>query len=274
MADMVSVERRGVVTIVRIDRPPANAIDLGMCARMTAAYEEALATEPGALVVTGAGRCFCSGLDLKIVPTYDTEQQHAMLDAVNDMVRKLYTCPVPVVGAINGHAIAGGFILALTPDYRVGPAGGGAPSPGAPGGGALFGLTEGRAGIPFPAAPMIVLGAELAPQHVRAITLRARTFGAEEARAMGVLDELCPPEQVLARALAVAEDLATIPPDAYARIKRQVREAAIVRLEALQSGGQDPMRAGWLARDVASAAAGVLRGGGRPEPGREKERDG
>jgi enoyl-CoA hydratase len=245
----IAIERSGPVVIVRINRPPANAIDLDICQAMDAAFDEVMAGGPAAIVLTGTGRFFCAGLDLKIVPTYDRATQRTMLLAINRMVTKLYACPVPVVGAVNGHAIAGGMILALTPDYRVGPTGP-----------ALFGLTEARAGIPFPAAPMIVLRAELAPEHVRTVTLQARNFGPEEARAKGVLDELSPPDRVLARALEIARDLATIPPDAYRRIKQQVRADALTRLEALLATGNDPMLEGWLTPDAAAASASVLRG--------------
>jgi len=82
-------------------------------------------------VLTGTDRFFSGGLDLKAVPAYAPAQQRELLDVLNRMIGKLYACPVPLVGGVNGHAIAGGFILALTTDYRVGPQGD-----------ALFGLTD------------------------------------------------------------------------------------------------------------------------------------
>ena len=248
---MISVERRGAVALLRLERPPANAIDLDLCRAVEAALAEIMAGAPGAIVLTGFDRFFCAGLDLKTVPAYDREDQRAMVQALNRLVTQLYACPVPLVGAINGHAIAGGFILALTPDHRVGPTGP-----------ALFGLTEARAGIPFPAAPMTVLRAEMAPQHVRTITLQASTFGPEKALDMGVLDELCPPDEVLDRALEVARDMASIPAEAYLRIKRQLRGEVIARLEELVATGSDPMLEHWFGPDAAKSAAAVLRGSG------------
>jgi enoyl-CoA hydratase len=249
--DTIAIERHDAVAIVRLQRPPANAIDLDFCAATEAAFDQVIASAPGAIVFTGSGRFFSGGLDLKIVPTYDRATQRAFILTLNRMVTKLYTCPVPVVGAINGHAIAGGFVLALALDYRVGSTAH-----------ALFGLTEARVGIPFPAAPMIVVRAELAPQHVRTVTLQARNFGPEDALARGVLDELCAPDRVLGRALEIARDLATIPPDAYRRIKHQVRADAIARLEDLVTKGNDPMLEGWFSPEAATASAAVLRGAG------------
>lgn len=115
--------------------------------------------------MTGTGEFFSGGLDLKAVPSYDPEEQRSLLGVANRMIARFYSCPIPLVAAVNGHAIAAGFILAISADYRVGPSSD-----------ALFGLTEARVGIPFPAAPMIVLQAELAPQDVRYATLYARNF--------------------------------------------------------------------------------------------------
>jgi len=250
MSELVSIERHGEIVILRIDRPPANAIDVDLCGSMERQFQAAMDGEPGALVLTGgSGPFFCGGLDLKVVPYYTTEQQRKMILAINRMVARLYACPVPLVAAINGHAIAGGFILALMADYRVGPTGP-----------ALFGLTEARAGIAFPAGTMIVLQAELAPHQVRQITLQARNFGPEEAVERGVLDELGSPESVLERALEVANDMGTMPANGYRRIKHQVRAATIAQLEQLEASGDDPLLAGWLSPESTTAAASVLRG--------------
>jgi enoyl-CoA hydratase len=245
----VSIEKHGPVAVLRLDRPPANAIDLELAEAVETAFTAAMADEPGALVLTGTGRFFSAGLDLKTVPSYSAAQQRALLGAINRMVGALYGCPVPVVGGINGHAVAGGFILALNADYRIGASGD-----------FDIGLTEARVGIPFPAAPMIVLQAELAPQQVRFITLYARSFGPEEARTRGVFDELQPPDAVLERAIEVARDMASIPGDAYHRIKRQLRGAAVDRIVEINATGADPMLESWVGAEAPAAAASVLRG--------------
>jgi len=95
-----------------------------------------------------------------------------------------------------------------------------------------------------------VLRAEYAPQDVRYAALRARTFGPEEARRRGLLDELVAPAAVLDRALEVARDMAGMPADSYARIKRQVRQAALERIEEVVSQDLDPMLEGWLESEV------------------------
>jgi enoyl-CoA hydratase len=247
----VQLERERDVAILRLDRPPVNAVELSLGREADAALDEALAGGARAIVVTGAGGCFSAGLDLKIVPLYGPDEQRALVAAANRLLGKLYACPLPVVAAINGHAIAAGLVLALACDYRVGPR--------AP---AKLGLTEARAGIPFPAAAMAIVQAELAPPAARVLTLLARTVDAEQALALGALDELRPTGEVLPRALEVANDLAGISPDAYRRIKRQLRAETIARIERAVSGGTDPMLAAWLGAETAAASRAVLEHGG------------
>jgi enoyl-CoA hydratase len=245
----ISIERQGAIAILRLNRPPANAFCLELAREFEAAFDDKLQAEARALVLTGSGRFFSGGLDLKAVPTYSKEQQRDFLDVLNRLLGKLYACPIPVVGAINGHAIAGAFILALATDYRIGPTTA-----------AQFGLTEARVGIPFPAVPMIILQAELGPQDVRYSTLYARTFGPEEALRRGLLDELQPPEAVVERAVEVARDLASMPADAYRRIKHQVRQSAIAQIEEVIATGADPMLEGWLSPEAQKASSEHLKG--------------
>ena len=245
------IEPHGTVTVMRLNRPPANALELEVAQEFETALDATMQDPPEAIVVTGTGSFFSGGLDLKAVPSYSPEQQRAFLTVLNRAAGKLYACPIPVVGGINGHAIAGGFVFALATDYRVGPTGA-----------AQFGLTEARVGIPFPAAAMAIVQAELAPQDVRYTILYARRFGSEEARLRGVLDELQPPADVLERALEVARDMASTPVDGYQRIKRQVRQAAIARIEEINATGSDPMLGAWVSPDAPEASASVLEGSG------------
>jgi len=239
-----------------MDRPPANAITLEFARELSAVFEGLLEERPRAIVTTGTGAFFCGGLDLKIIPTYAPEEQRDFIELLNGVIGKIYACPIPVVGAVNGHAIAGGFVLALIADYRIGPT-----EPSDPSGGSLFGLTEARVGIPFPAAPKVVLQAELSPADLRYTALNARNFGAEEAKTRGLFDELQPPGALLARALEVAEDLGGMPAGAYARIKRQFRGAAIEEIERINRDRADPMLRGWLSADARSASKQLLETG-------------
>lgn len=243
----ISIEQQDGISIIRMNRPPANAFTLEFARHFASEFESALETGPEALVVTGSGDFFSGGLDLRLVPNYSAEEQRAFLKLLNHMMGALYACPLPVVAAVNGHAIAGAFVLALTADYRIGPTGN-----------SQFGLTEARAGIPFPAVPAVIVRAELAPPDVRYTTLYAKNFAAEEAVARGLFDELQPQQNVLDRAIDVARDLASMPAGAYARIKHQFRAAAITQIETLNAEQSDPMLESWVSDEAAEASDSIL----------------
>jgi len=237
------------ILFLRFDRPPVNAIDL----EFVREWEKTLAEVEGkgeacALVVTGAGSCFSAGLDLKVVPTYGAEEQAEMIGRINRALACLYDLPIPTVAAVNGHAIAAGLVVALACDYRIGSE---APC--------HIGLPEARAGIPFPAAAMAVVRAELAPAAARRLTLAARNYGPREALADGILDEIQAPEALLARATAVAADLAAIPRETYGRVKHQLRAVTLSTCRRIAETGADPLADTWLNPETRAASAGLLR---------------
>jgi enoyl-CoA hydratase len=167
-----------------------------------------------------------------------------MVLSINRLFAGWYSFPRPVVAAVNGHAIAGGLILALCADHRVG-------------GGGKLGLTELRAGIGYPVAAMTVVRAELTPAAARQLVLRSKLVSPQEALAVGALDELVSEGEVLARALEVAGELAALPREAYGRIKHQLRGEAIAALAAID---QDPLLDSWIPSEAGDAASAILRG--------------
>jgi enoyl-CoA hydratase len=242
----VTVEAHGELAVVRIDRPPANALDLQLLDEGHAALAELEASRPGAVVLVGRDGFFSAGVDLKQAPTLDHDGQSAMVEGINRLVAGWYGLSRPMVCAVSGHAIAGGLILALCGDYRVGPAEG------------RFGLTELRVGIPYPAAAMAVVRAELSPPAARRLTLQAQLVGPERALELGVLDELAASGQVLARALEVAGALAALPGGAYSTVKRQLRGPTIAALRDIVDRRSDPMLGAWLTEETPQAAARTL----------------
>jgi enoyl-CoA hydratase len=200
----VTLEARDDVVVVRIDRPPANALDPSLLAEGEAVVGQLRGEEPAAVVLTGSNDFFSGGADLKLVPTLDAEGQRTMVDGINQLFAAWHGFPRPVVAAVNGHAIAGGLILALCGDWRVGAMEG------------RYGLTELRAGIPYPAVAEAVVRTELSPPTARRLMVRADLIDAAEAHRLGVFDEVAPRSAVLEHALSAAEDLATMPTAAFA----------------------------------------------------------
>jgi enoyl-CoA hydratase len=247
MPRFVSVESRNEVALVRIDRPPANALDLELLEEGGALVEELGSAEPGAVVLVGRDGFFSAGVDLKAVPTLDRDGQRAMVEGINRLFLGWYSFPRPVVCAVNGHAIAGGLILALCGDHRVGCGVG------------KLGLTELRAGIGYPVAAMAIVRAELTAPAVRELALRSELVeSGPKAVALGLLDELVEPEALLDRAIEVALELAALPRDAYSRVKQQLRGGTVAALRAVVEGGADPMTGEWLGEEAAAASAAIL----------------
>jgi enoyl-CoA hydratase len=247
LAPHIHIEESGDVAVVRIDRPPANALDLELLEEGHAVREQLAAAEPGAVVITGRDRFFSAGMDLKAAPTLSAGEQRHTVDAINRLFTGWYAFPRPVVAAVNGHAVAGGLILALCADHRVGATEG------------RFGLTELRAGLPYPVAAISVVRAELVPAAARRLVLRADLVESSEALELGVFDELRPPGEVLPRAIEIAAEMATLPRASYTQVKRQLRGLTIEAIDrALAGGAGDPVLGGWVGAETRDAAAGIL----------------
>jgi enoyl-CoA hydratase len=216
----------------------------GLLEEGRALVEELRSDPPAAVVITGAGEFFSGGVDLKVAPTLSAEEQRGMVAGINELFAAWYGFWRPVVAGVNGHAVAGGLILALCADYRVGAEG------------ARYGLSEARVGIPYPAAAIGVVRAELAPGVARRLVLGANLIDSEHALDWGLVDELARADEVLGRALAAARALSELPSHTFAEVKRQLRGTA---LEAMRSAiDDDPMGAGWLHAETQAAAEATL----------------
>jgi enoyl-CoA hydratase len=155
-----------------------------------------------------------------------------MVTGINAMALGTYELEFPVVAAITGHAIAGGMVLALCADIRVASGAG------------RYGLTEVQVGVPYPQAAIGVVRAELTPQAARVLALGSELTDAAECERLGAFDEVLDAEDVLARALHVAARLAKLPPEVYARTKRDLRAPALEQMRA--SIEDDPLLAAWV----------------------------
>jgi enoyl-CoA hydratase len=241
MADVVRVERDGAVAVVTLDRPPMNALDVPSCEELTRTFGE-LAADPTvrAVVLTGAGPAFSAGVDLQLVPELEAPAQDVLLAALNTMFLALYALPLPVVAAVDGHAIAGGLVLALCADHRVvGPKG-------------KHGLTEVSVGVRFPAVALEAVRTELAEATVRRLVLDGELHASAAALALGLYDEQA--DDPVARAAEVAARRAAHAPEFYADLKAAVRGASIARMRA--AAAADPLQGSWLSeatRDLARA---------------------
>jgi enoyl-CoA hydratase len=214
--------------VLTIDRPPVNALDLDMIAELEHAFATAALEVPSnGVVLTGGGNVFSAGVDTRAFAGYGRDRRHAMVLAITRMVARLLAIPSPVVAAINGHALGGGFVLMLGCDYRIA----------VDSDAAKLGMTEAQAGIPFPAGPLEIMRHELSPEFLRLMTLTSAVLRPQELLQARVLDALCPADEIRPRSIAAAKSLAAQP--GFRAVKRQIRGGLAERLAALAASGQD-----------------------------------
>jgi enoyl-CoA hydratase len=223
-------ERDAGVVVLTADRPPANAMDLTLLRDVLDAIGQVASDPPRALVLAGRPGFFSAGVDLKVMPGYGPEEQREMVASINAMALGVYELPCPVIGAITGHAIAGGLVLALCTDIRIASSAG------------RYGLTEVKVGVGYPQAAIGVVAAELAPHAARVLALGNELIDAAECLRLGAFDEVVEPDDVVPRALELAASLAALPPEVYTRTKRELRGATTARARA--AAAQDPLLAG------------------------------
>jgi enoyl-CoA hydratase len=214
------------------DRPPVNAMNLELLDELVTTVEQLAADVPAALVLAGRPGAFSAGLDLKAVPAYEPDEQRRMVEGINAMALGVYGLPCPVVCAITGHAIAGGFVLAVCGDHRVASREG------------RYGLTEVKVGVPYPQGAIGVVRAELTPAAARILVLGNRLVDADECLRLGAFDEVVEPDSVVDRAVEVARELAELPADVYALTKAELRADT---LDALRTAAAaDPLLQTWV----------------------------
>jgi enoyl-CoA hydratase len=218
--DDVDVE--GVpVAVLRMAHGPVNAMDLELCQALAGRFRE-LADDPArAVVVTGSDRAFSAGVDLKRCTAGGEAYVEKFLPALADAFRAAFELPKPLVAAVNGHAIAGGCVLAACADTVL-----------MAEGDARIGVPEIRVGVPFPRIALEVLTAAVGERGVRELVMGAQTHPAERAVQLGLVHEVVPAAQLPARAEAVAAaTAAAVPPDTFTLTKRQLRRAALERVD-------------------------------------------
>ena len=236
------LEFRGAVTLVTLDRPPANAMSHGLLRALLGVLPTLRQAQ--AVVVTGAGRFFSAGLDLDEVVSLGEEDGRAFATVFDDVLTGLFALEIPVVAAVNGHAMAGGAVLAATADFRL-----------IAEGTARVGLPEIQVGVPFPTSALEIVRTSCGGPHLYTVLQRGLGYLPAEALTRNLVDEIVPSTEVLPRAIALAEELASRPHVAFASTKRALRAESLGRIHAAQAAGLDPIWEQWRSPEVLASIA-------------------
>ena len=230
------IERRDIdgIRMLKLAHGKVSAIDIELGEAFIAEMNAAKDPSVKAVIVTGTGSSFSAGVDLFRLIKEGAEYARRFVPILDSLLHAALTFPKPVVAAVNGHAIAGGCILAAACDHRIMTEGTG-----------RIGIPELVVGVPFPALPLQIMAARLSDAALRDLVYSGRTVQIDEAKALGLIDEKCPSGMLMDRATEVARKLASIPPGAFA-LTKEAFYAPIMERTRLLAGVNARVTDAWL----------------------------
>ncbi|HEY4838944.1 MAG TPA: enoyl-CoA hydratase-related protein [Candidatus Acidoferrales bacterium] len=219
----LKLTHEGAVATITLTRPEKrNAISAQMIEELLAALAEIEHTAVRAVIITGSGSAFCSGMDLDALknlaqqsPTQNLEDSRLMAT----MFRRLWAYPKPLIAAVNGAAIAGGCGIATLCDFTIA-----VPE-------AKFGYTEVRIGF-IPAIVSVFLIRQIGDKRARDLLLTGRILTAEEAKQIGLVNHIVEPDKLMDAARIYAASLVESSPSSIERTKRLLTESAAAEVDA------------------------------------------
>ena len=235
----MNLDRHGDVAILRIRGTKANSMTPEMVDVLGATIGKVLESDARSLVLTGEGKFFSAGLALPALVGLGRPELRAFMRSFGRTMRTLFASPKPVVAAINGHAIAGGAVLALQCDVRIAAAGD-----------QRIGLNEVQLGIALPTSVMEPLRFAVAAKHLAEVALEGRLYSPAEALAVGLVDAVVPPGELEAVAIARARALGAIPPAAFATTKESLRRPVLEAIARNEESDAERWLDTWFSDDA------------------------
>jgi methylglutaconyl-CoA hydratase len=219
----IQLDHEGALATITLNRPDKrNAISYELIEDLLAAFDQVAKSSALVLILTGAGKAFCSGMDLENLKSLigrSPEQSLKDTQTMARLFRTLYEFPKPTIAAVNGAAIAGGTGLSTLCDFTLA-----VPD-------AKFGYTEVRIGF-VPAIVSTFLLRQVGEKIARDLLLTGRLFDAAEAQRMGLVTEIVAAENLLGRARELAAQLIENSPASLRYTKRLLSDAARSELDA------------------------------------------
>lgn len=244
---MLDIDEGGGVTTIAFAHGKVNALDVELLQATSEAFRSRAGDERP-IVLTGSGRVFSAGVDLKRILDGGADYVEEFLPALSEAFLAVFEHPRPVVAAINGHALAGGTIFAAACDLRLASAGG-----------ATLGVTELAVGVAFPITPLEIMRHAVGDTNAAYLIFTASRIGVEEAHRLGLVHEIVDGD-VLEEAVARAAALGAAPARAYGLAKMQLRRDTLQRI-SLHRADDDVQAADvWASPDTRDAIGGYLAG--------------
>ena len=220
---MIELRQSGRIAVLTLANGKANALDVELCGEIVRCFEELRTSEAEAVVLTARGGIFSAGVDLIRLADGGSAYVRQFLPVLSGAFNAVFFFPKPVIAAVNGHAIAGGCVLACAADRRLMARGAG-----------RIGVTELLVGVPFPPMAFEIMRFVAPSRFLHEIIFTGATYPPDQGLERGLVDEVVEPAQLLERAMAEARRLADLPPATFALTKRQMRR--LVHDELLRNG--------------------------------------
>jgi len=218
----ITLEFSGEIATITLNRPEKrNAISSEMIADLMAAFSEVESRSAQVMILTGAGKSFCSGMDLDAMKAVATRSPTEHLEDSRSMARlyrRIWSFPKPTIAAVNGPAIAGGCGIATLCDFTIS-----VPD-------ATFGYPEVRIGF-LPAIVSVFLVRQIGEKHARDLLLTGRIFDATEAVRLGLVTQIALPRELLSAARTLAGELLACSPLSLLKTKKLLCDFAAPDLD-------------------------------------------
>ena len=240
MSELINaIDHDGGVRAITLNRPPANALNPAMVAALRAALSDAAHDGVDGVVLTGQPGVFSAGLDVPELLGLDEAGMRAFWTDFFGLLEQVAASPMPIVAGLSGHSPAGGTVIALFADYRIqarGPF--------------QLGLNEVQVGLVVP--PVIhealvrLIGAYPAERHLVA----GQMVDAETAHAVGLVDEVVDPDQVIGRAVDWLKAHLSMPRTAMLTTRAICRHGLIENFKAPGAMDLDRFVEGWFSEET------------------------
>lgn len=244
---MIELDRRGGTAVLTLAHGKASAFDVELCEALIARFKECEASWCTAVVVTGRGSIFSAGVDLVRLVEEGAPYLSRFLPVLSDAFEQAFAFAKPLVAAVNGHAIAGGCILACTADRRLMARGPG-----------RIGLPELLVGVAFPPVPLEIVRFAVNPRMAPDLLFNGATLQADAAVEAGLVDVAVDADALLGSAIAAAEAMASRPPAAFAVTKQQLRAPALERMHAGRRALDHRIDEIWCSQATIDAVRGYI----------------
>jgi methylglutaconyl-CoA hydratase len=222
MYSTLLLEFNGEIAKITLNRPDKrNAITTTMIAELLTALDVIEKSHTRVVILTGAGKCFCAGIDLEMLaaiakqsPSENQEDSRR----IAKMLRRIWSFPRPMIAAVNGAAYAGGCGIATLCDFTIATTE------------AKFGYTEVKIGF-LPAIVSVFLTRQIGEKRSRDLLLTGRIIGAAEAKEFGMVSEVVPAERLLDRVQELVTELIAASPSSVTRAKHLLTSSAAAGLD-------------------------------------------